>query len=439
VTAARVAGSRAVMAATVAGGRSSPARRAVPAGLLPSPSSLLKQLAADLIAGFFRTMTHWVASGTIWLLTEAWHFMSVTTEPVLTGSAFGAEYHVMILIGLGTVAPLLGLAVIQAIARQDASGLLRTVLLRLPMALLLTGVVIELVSVGLRFTDQASVALLSTGGDPAARAFARIEAALGPASPGGFGFGELLLVLVVAIVGFVLWVELAVRSAAVAVATLFLPLALAGLVWPATSHWARRLGETLAGLVLMKLVMAAVLALAGGALAAGAGGIASIVEGLALLALATFSPFVLFRLIPIVESGAVAHLEGARPAQLLKSQAWSLGAGQLSRAAPSDSGAGSGVDAAVRCLPEAGASLSGGGTSGPAGTTAVSSGPAAPGGGAPSGAGAASASREEASASREGASASREEASAWAPLGENGWARLIARRTSKGTDDSSRD
>jgi hypothetical protein len=379
----RIAGSRTVVAGALAGGRYAPARRAVPAGLLPNPSSLLKQLAADLIAGFFRTVTRWVASGTIWLLSEAWHFMSATTEPVLSGTAFGAEYHVMVLIGLGTVAPLLGVAVIQAIARQDASGLLRTALLRLPMALLLTGVVIELVSVGLRFTDQASVALLNTGGDPAARAFARIETALTAASPGGFGFGELLLIVVVAIVGFMLWVELAVRSAAVAVATLFLPLALAGLVWPATSHWARRLGETLAGLVLMKLVMAAVLALAGGALAAGAGGISSVIEGLALLALATFSPFVLFRLIPIVESGAVAHLEGARPAQQLKSQAWSLASGQLGGPAPSGSGSVPSWRAAMDRLPDPSSSLSGddpsGGT-GAAGGGVASSPPAAGGG-----------------------------------------------------------
>lgn len=276
------------------------------------------------MAGFFKAFAHWVASGTTWLLHEAWHGMSATTEPVLTGSAFTSEYQVMILIGVGGVAPLLGLAVIQAIARQDPSGLLRTALLRLPTALLLTGVVIELVSLGLRFTDEASVALLNAGAGAAGRAFGNIEAAVGPVAPAAYGFGQLLLVLAVALVGFMLWVELAVRSAAVAVATLFLPLALAGLVWPATSHWARRLGETLAGLVLMKLVMAAVLALAGGALAADAGGISSLVEGVALLGLTAFSPFVLFRLIPIVESGAVAHLEGARPAQAVKDQASSL-------------------------------------------------------------------------------------------------------------------
>jgi len=300
----------------------SPARITAPAGLFPSPSGLLRELARDLIAGFFRTFARWVASGTVFLLGEAWHSMSATTEPVLTGTAFTTEYHVMVLVGAGAVAPLLGLAVIQAVAHQDPSGLLRTAMLRLPMALLLTGVVIELVALGLTFTDQASVALLSTGGDPAARAFSHLDLALGPAPPDGYGFGQLVLVLVVALVAFMLWIELAVRSAAVAVATLFLPLALAGLVWPATAHWARRLGETLAGLVLMKLVMAAVLALAGGALAADAGGISSVVEGVALLGLTTFAPFALFRLIPLMEAGAALHLEGARAT--VKERAWSL-------------------------------------------------------------------------------------------------------------------
>lgn len=299
---------------------------ATPDGFLPSPSNLLRELADDLVNGFFRRFNEWMTAGAVWLLRQAWHLMSATTEPVLTGSAFTAEYRVMILIGLAAVTPLLGLAVIQAIARQDIGGLLRTALLRLPLALLLTGVVIELVSLGLQFTDQASVSLLAAGGDPAARAFGHIETALAPISPAIAGFGGVLVVAVVGLVAFLLWVELAVRSAAVAVAALFLPLALSGLVWPATSHWARRLGETLAGLVLMKLVMAAVLALAGGALAATAGGISSVVEGLALLGLTAFAPFTLLRLIPVIESGAVAHLEGARPAQGLKDRVTGLAA-----------------------------------------------------------------------------------------------------------------
>jgi hypothetical protein len=311
-----------------------------------SPSSLLKSLADDLIGAFFRTLERWVATGTTWVLKQTWAALSATTEPVVTGTAFDSEYHVMVLIGVGTVVPLLGLATIQAVAQQDVSGLLRTALLRLPMAILLTGVVIEIVSLGLTATDRASSSLLATGGGPAGGMFTHLEEALGPVSGGAAAaFGGLLLVGVVAIISFVLWIELAVRSAAVAVAAMFLPLALAGLVWPATAHWARRLGETLAALVLMKLVMAAVLALAAGAIAAGSGGISGVVEGVALLGLTAFSPFALFRLVPMMEAGAVSHLEGVKPASTLKSQAWSLASAGAGLAAGGGGGTGAAAGA----------------------------------------------------------------------------------------------
>jgi hypothetical protein len=389
--------------------------------------------ASELVGAFFRTLEHWMATGTTWVLSETWRALSATTEPVLTGTAFDSEYHVMALIGLGTVLPLLGLAVIQAIAHQDVSGLLRTALLRLPMAILLTGVVIEIVSLGLTATDRASSSLLSAGGAPAASLFTHLEAAL--TVIGGSqaeAFGGLLLVAVVAIISFILWIELAVRSAAVAVAAMFLPLALAGLVWPATSHWARRLGETLAALVLMKLVMAAVLALAAGALAAGSGGIASVVEGLALLGLSACSPFALFRLVPMVEAGAVSHLEGARPASTLKQEAWSMASSGAHGLLAGLAGAGGGVAASGAGAASAGMSLpamvassgtSGGGEAGGATGAAPRTGGGGGGGGAGAGTGAGSRGADKAGAgsgSVNGAGAATSSASAGATGGPNG-------------------
>ena len=102
-------------------------------------------------------------------------------------------------------------------------------------------------------------------------------------------------------------------------AVLFLPLALATLVWPAVSHWCRRLVETLAALILSKFVIVATLSLAVGALASGTAGtgnhgagFSSVLAGGALLLMATFVPFVILRMIPAVEAGAVAHLDGLR-------------------------------------------------------------------------------------------------------------------------------
>jgi hypothetical protein len=129
----------------------------------------------------------------------------------------------------------------------------------------------------------------------------------------------LLVALLIAVGAFVLWLELLIRAAAVYVAVLFLPLALATLVWPAVSHWCRRLVETLAALILSKFVIVATLSLAVGAVASGTAGtgnhgsgFSSVLAGGALLLMATFVPFAILRMIPAVEAGAVAHLDGLR-------------------------------------------------------------------------------------------------------------------------------
>ena len=139
------------------------------------------------------------------------------------------------------------------------------------------------------------------------------------ADPSIASFVLLLIALLVAVAAFVLWIELLIRAAAVYVAVLFLPLALATLVWPAVSHWCRRLVETLAALILSKFVIVATLSLAAGAVSSGTAGtgahgagFSAVLAGGALLVMATFVPFAILRLIPAVEAGAVTHLDGLR-------------------------------------------------------------------------------------------------------------------------------
>jgi hypothetical protein len=106
-----------------------------------------------------------------------------------------------------------------------------------------------------------------------------------------------------------LWLELVIRSAAVAATTLFVPLAFAGLIWPSTTRLVRRFGELIVGLVLSKLVICGVLALASLSIV-GEDGVGGTVQGIGLLLLATCSPFTLLRLVPAVELGAFEHLGG---------------------------------------------------------------------------------------------------------------------------------
>lgn len=269
----------------------------------------------------------WVSSGAVWLLGQIGTFLAATTSVQLGASWFTTHYRVMAALAGAVVVPLLLLGAIQAIARQSASLLLRSVLVNVPLALVLTAVAVKLVQLGLALTDAMSASVAGGAGTDTGHVFGAVVRALSPAATGGQpavpSFILLMGGLAVVFGAFLLWVELLVRAAAVYVAVLFLPLALASLAWPAISHWCRRLVDTLVALVLGKFVIVAVLSLAAGALASGTGsvpagasgagasaGFTGVLAGAALLLLAAASPWALFRLLPFLEAGAVGHLEG---------------------------------------------------------------------------------------------------------------------------------
>ena len=266
-----------------------------------------------------QAIASWVATGAVWLLDRVGLVLSSTTGVDLGSSWFGARLAIMSELAASVMLPMLLCAVIQAVYRQNAGALLRTFLLNLPIALLFTGVAVELVRIGMVVTDAMSNRFLAAAGVDTRHLLAPVAAVLLAVSGGAPGFAVFLGSTLVAGTAMVLWLELIVRAAAITAASLFLPLVLAALVWPAIGHWARRLADTLAALVLSKLVIAAVISLAVGAVEGGLSEQGSagtkfgdVVVGIALLLLATLSPFVLLRLIPAIESGAVSHLEGTR-------------------------------------------------------------------------------------------------------------------------------
>jgi hypothetical protein len=219
----------------------------------------------------------------------------------------------MLSVALLLALPLVFAAALSSIIRQNAGPLIRAVFVSLPIAGLGTGVAVSITTLALSATD-ALCAAASTGTSSTSHAlFTQLAQTLDAGVPGAGGFGAIVVALVVALGAFLLTLELIVRSAAVYVAMLFLPLALAGLVWPATARWGKRLAEMLVALILSKFVMVAVISLAVAALAGGLSGqgLSGLLTGAALLLLATVAPFALLRMAPIVEAGAIAHLDGA--------------------------------------------------------------------------------------------------------------------------------
>jgi hypothetical protein len=266
-------------------------------------------------------ISQWVASGAEWLLNQIGQVLSATTTVDLGASWFQTHYGQMTALAGVVILPMLLASTLQAIVRQNPGQLIRTFLLQLPLALLLAVVAVQIVILSLSATDAMSDAVAGGTSADVSSLLNGVTSGLvdSAADPSIASFVLLLVALLIAVGAFVLWLELLIRAAAVYVAVLFLPLALATLVWPAVSHWCRRLVETLAALIISKFVIVATLSLAAGAVSSGTAGtgdhgsgFSSVLAGGALLLMATFVPFAILRMIPAVEAGAVAHLDGLR-------------------------------------------------------------------------------------------------------------------------------
>jgi hypothetical protein len=263
------------------------------------------------------------------------------------GDWFLSVSHLLFPIEELLVAPLLFAATIGAIAHQDVRRLARAWAVGLPLSLIGGYAIVQLVRVGIGATDAMSSMVQQQVAPDLERDF--LDAVtIGAAHASSTGPVGALIGLVVIGGGLALWLELALRAAAVELAVYFMPLALAGLVWPATAHWAKRLLELLGALLLAKPVVVGALCLGANALTSARAGPSSMVTGAAILLLAAFAPMVLLKLVPIVEVSAIAHLQGVSRQPLRAAER------AAQRAAPVVAGAATGGGAAVAgpCLAE---------------------------------------------------------------------------------------
>jgi hypothetical protein len=174
---------------------------------------------------------------------------------------------------------------------------------------------VQFVQLGLVATDQMC-SIISRGGSQALSgkvSSLMVSSLLGGVPP----FVAMLLSCLLIAGTMLVWLELVLREASVYLAAFFMPLALVGFIWPATATIAKRTVELLAALILSKFVIVSALTL-GLAAVAGGTGTDDTVAGAAILLLSGFAPFALLRLAPVVETAAIAHLEGLsrRPAQV---------------------------------------------------------------------------------------------------------------------------
>lgn len=270
-----------------------------------------------------RAVTEWVIQGAVWFLGQVAAVVNETTKVEPTAAWFTSNYLVMAGIAAVIALPLLLSSLIGAVISGDPGRFGRALTMTF-VAGLGTFAAVTVTGLLLAITDSLSAHIASTMNADLAQALqgvgTSLTAAGGAADAGTPGSGAAVplfagflaaIVIVVAAIG--VWLELLLRQVAIYAALLFFPLALAGLIWPATSRWARRLTEILVSLIFAKLVVVALLSLGASGLASGGEGFSGVIAGAALLVLALCSPWVLIRIVGVAQVAlAGTGLEGMR-------------------------------------------------------------------------------------------------------------------------------
>jgi hypothetical protein len=260
-----------------------------------------------------RSLTAAVASAGKFFLERIGRMIQSTTSPnVVTAGWFTSQYRVMLALAVIIALPILLVSVAQSIVRADGMQAIRSAFVYLPIAAILSAVGPAMAQIFIDVSDWMSAALSNNASADAQKFMSDAGSSLaalgaGTLNPAAPVFGVLLGALIVVLGALSIWLELLLRAAAIYISVLFLPLALAAMIWPAGWRWCRRLIEFLIAIIFAKVFIVAIINLAAAGLARGGLGdkFEGVLAGGALLLMAAFTPVALLKLIPLAEAAVV--------------------------------------------------------------------------------------------------------------------------------------
>lgn len=189
-----------------------------------------------------------------------------TTTPNLSDKNgwFRGQYSLLYQMAIWVLFPLVLISIIHGIAKGSLGQILRTMFVYTPLAILGSVVALQFVQLLLMVTDDFCKTFTSSIKVNSDQMWSGIL--------GNFGINgianqipPLLLIILALLLGFAAMgviLILLVRDVAVELATLFLPLGFACMVWPGTFRFFRRIVEFVIAMILSKLIIVAGISLA---------------------------------------------------------------------------------------------------------------------------------------------------------------------------------
>jgi hypothetical protein len=271
-----------------------------------SPTSCATSLAKSTLNDLFNALTNWILSSVEWFLSAVGHVLMSASDPSVVLEGSKSEFNVLLVLAPGIL--LIGLLVstLQALRHGEASALWRVYLgvapacvagvaLARPLATLVLNDVNEMSSSAAAGVAQHEI-LLAQGLNH-----------LAPTTP---GFGVFLLAGAVIVGTTLLWCELIVRTVALTLLLVLVPVIVPMSSFPGARRIGWRLAETFLCVALSKFVIVVTLVLGLGELQGSSA--TEIITGAVTLLLATWTPFILLRIVPFLEQSALHNLEGLR-------------------------------------------------------------------------------------------------------------------------------
>jgi hypothetical protein len=285
---------------------------------LPGVSDLFGWVVDSASSSIFGGIVSWMARGLAVLIEWIWTTLDTATTPRLTEAWFTTELMGPIsVLALGVVVALMLASAIQAALAGRPEQILDA-FKQAAWSLVATAMSITVIDLMLGVVDQASAGIWSTVRPDLQRLLENVISVMSASAVLDMGFlaALMMLLLYLALIG--LAVALAMRNALIYVTALLAPLVFASSVLPTFRDSSRKIVHLGVALVVSKLAIVATLALAvkmmanatnltatGDSLQDGVASLGVLFAGIVCFAVASFTPMVLYKLMPTVEGAMV--------------------------------------------------------------------------------------------------------------------------------------
>lgn len=244
-----------------------------------------------------------------------WSAISTTTTVDLTGDWFKADLKLTAALAGVMVTALFVMQLIKGALLRDPHALARS-LTGAGMAFLGAAGAIIVTETLLALTDALSNGVVHLAGQKDLASMGKALTPVEVLTSSGFTPALVIALSVFFVIGSVMvWAVFIIRKALIIVAAVFAPIAFGGAPADATRGWVRRWVEFTLAMVFSKLVVVLIFTIALSLLTQSGGdwtGLSNLMTGLLLLILASFSPWLVFKLVHYIGGDmAAAHHMGA--------------------------------------------------------------------------------------------------------------------------------